>query len=98
MKIRQDDGMTIEDIYEQGTPVVRVFESGLIAVGGTYLHLFKRIRQVDNYDLFSYGFSLYKEIDVRGFNTSGNSLLKDWSWQQIEKEADEWIEDIEKGE
>ena len=98
MKVKEINGLTvvtIEEIYEQGTPVVRVFETGLISVGGTYLHHFARIRQVDNYDLFVYGFSLYQEVDVRGFNTSGNSLLTDWSWQRIEEEADNWISEIE---
>ena len=97
----KDDGFTIEEIYAEGTPVVRVFDTGLITVGGTYLHLYSRFRKVEhslNSGLFAYGFSLYKEVDIRGYaSSSGFNPLKDWSWREIEEEADEWIKEIMTG-
>ena len=96
--MKEESGLSIEEIYEQGTPVVRIFDQGLIAVGGSYLHLYSRgYKNLLNYSYLQSKESLYTEIDVKGFSTVGN-LLKDWSWREIEEEADEWIKEIEKGE
>ena len=94
-KYTQEQGwFSIEEIYEQGTPVVRVFSDGLITVGGSYLHLFEKMYlPLLNYEFIKSEQSKYKEVDVKGFSTVGN-LLKDWSWREIEEEADEWIKDI----
>lgn len=96
--MKEESGLSIEEIYEQGTPVVRIFDQGLIAVGGSYLHLYSKIyKNLLNYYYLQSKERLYTEIDVKGFSTVGN-LLKDWSWREIEEEADEWIKEIEKGE
>ena len=94
-KYTQEQGwFSIEEIYEQGPPVVRFFENGLITAGGSYLHLFKKTYlPLLNYTYLESKQSKYKEVDVKGFSTVGN-LLKDWSWREIEEEADEWIKDI----
>ena len=96
--MRNKDGFsTIEEIYEEGTPVVRVFNTGLITVGGTYLHQYERktiFTPLTN--LSTTSFSIYKEVDVRSYaQASGFNPLKDWSWREIEEEADEWIKEIE---
>ena len=96
-KFTQEQGwFSIEEIYEQGTPVVKIFPDCLITVGGSYLHYYQRsYLPLLNYTHLDSKQSKYKEVDVRGFSSVGN-LLKDWSWREIEDEADEWIKDIEK--
>lgn len=94
-----DHGFTIEEIYSEGTPVVRVFDTGLITVGGTHLHLYSRKTMITPLsNLSTISFSVYNEVDVRSYaQASGFNPLKDWSWREIEEEADEWIKEIEGG-
>ena len=83
--------LTIEEIYSSGTPVIKICNSYLITASDEYLH--KWIKG-PKFDFWPDNISRWKESDAKEF--SGENVLKDFTFFELEGKANEWSKEISK--